>query len=71
MDKHKHIGDSIMELEEQNRETVLAEEREQLREEFRNEELEYNPKLADDEQTLKKAVDDRMDEYIDKHGDIR
>ena len=60
-----------MELEEQNRETVLAEEREQLREEFRNEELEYNPKLADDEQALKKAVDDRMERYKDKHGDIR
>jgi len=60
-----------MELEEENRETVLAEEREQLREEFRREELEYNEKLADDENALRKAVDDRMERYKDKHGDIR
>lgn len=60
-----------METERQQHDTVLAEEREQLREEFRNEELEYNPKLADDEQALRKAVDERMEQYKDKHGDLR
>lgn len=60
-----------MELQEEDRETVVAEEREQLREEFRKEELEYNEHLAEDEEALKKAVDDRMDRYQDKHGDIR
>lgn len=61
-----------MELQqEQRRETVLAEEREQLREEFRQEELEHNEHLAEDEEALKKAVDERMAEYRDKHGDIR
>jgi len=56
---------------DKQRETVLAEEREQLREEFRKEELKYNDHLAEDEEVLKKAVDDRMDEYIDQNGDIR
>jgi len=60
-----------METEQQQHDTVLAEEREQLREEFRNEELEYNPNLADDEQALRKAVDERMEQYRDKHGDLR
>jgi len=55
----------------EGRETVLAEEREQLREEFRKEEIQYNEKIADDEEALKKAVDERMAQYKDKHGDIR
>jgi len=55
----------------ERQETVLAEEREQLREEFRREEIQYNEKIADDEEALKKAVDERMNQYRDKHGDIR
>ena len=61
-------------MEEQlkeRRETVLTEEREQLREEFRKEEIEYNEKIADDEEALRKAVYERMEQYRDKHGDIR
>lgn len=44
-------------------ETVLAEEKEQLREEFRNEELEYNEKLAEDEEALRNAVNERIEKY--------
>jgi len=55
----------------EERETVLAEEREQLREEFRREEIEYNEKLAGDEEAIRKAVDERMEQYRDKQGDIR
>lgn len=61
----------MKELKEEDKETVVAEEREQLRDEFRKEELEYNEHLAEEPDALKKAVDERMDEYIDKHGDIR
>lgn len=67
-------GDSMsQELDniDERRETVIAEEREQLREEFRREEIEYNEHLVNDEKALRKAVDERMEEYIDKHGDIR
>ena len=60
-----------MELQEEDRETVVAEEREQLRDEFRKEELKYNEELAEEPDALKRAVDSRMAEYMDKHGDLR
>jgi len=58
------------EQDKQDKETVRAEEREQLRDEFRQEELEYNEHLAEKPDALKRAVDERMAEYRDKHGDI-
>jgi len=60
-----------MELQEKDKEAIVTEEREQLRDEFRKEELKYNEELAEESDALKGAVDSRMAEYIDKHGDLR
>jgi len=60
-----------MELQEKDKEAIVTEEREQLRDEFRKEELKYNEELAEESDALKRAVDSRMAEYIDKHGDLR